>query len=87
MQVMEGDGQQCVCHECWLELKPDTPYPEMDVSLTIAPFVVSTTDNTVLISMHVCQRILSCHAGILPESIAELLHWPCRAIRPALSRA
>lgn len=60
MQVMEGDGQQCVCQECWHNLKPDMPYPEMDVSVTFAPFIVfTTTDNTVLVAMYVCQRILS----------------------------
>ncbi|KAL0038051.1 hypothetical protein WJX79_000333 [Trebouxia sp. C0005] len=29
-QVMEGDEQRCVCQDCWLKLRPDTPYPQMD---------------------------------------------------------
>ncbi|DBA66333.1 TPA: hypothetical protein ACH3X2_002325 [Trebouxia sp. C0005] len=27
---MEGDEQRCVCQDCWLKLRPDTPYPQMD---------------------------------------------------------
>ncbi|KAL0035371.1 hypothetical protein WJX77_003485 [Trebouxia sp. C0004] len=29
-QVMQGDGLQCVCQECWRNLKPGIPYPQMD---------------------------------------------------------
>lgn len=49
MQVVEDDDMRCVCQECWRNLKPDMPFPQMDVSLTFGPFVVlTTTHNTVL---------------------------------------
>ena len=40
MQVMERDDQRCVCQECWLKLRPDMPYPQMDVSLILPPLLL-----------------------------------------------
>ncbi len=49
IQVVEDDDMQCVCQECWRNLRPGMPFPQMDVSLTFDPFFVfTTTHNAVL---------------------------------------